>query len=97
MPAAEISSLARQDIEDIAGYIANDSPEAARKFIDATRKTIDLLTAFPLIGKLYNDDIHVKLVSMFDNYLIFYRPTPNGLFVFRILHAARDIPRVLDA
>ena len=31
-------------------------------------------------------------VRKFDNYLIFYRSTPEGLEIVRVVHGARDLP-----
>jgi len=29
-------------------------------------------------------------VNEFDNYLVFYKPRPDGVSIVRVLHAARD-------
>lgn len=36
------------------------------------------------------------VVSGFENYLIFYRPLPEGIEVVRFVHGARDTPSLLD-
>ena len=30
------------------------------------------------------------------NYVIFYRPIPDGIQLIRVLHGARDIPAIFD-
>jgi plasmid stabilization system protein ParE len=32
----------------------------------------------------------------FEKHLIFYRPIAEGIKVVRVIHAARDIPEILD-
>ncbi|MFC1707767.1 DDE-type integrase/transposase/recombinase [Planctomycetota bacterium] len=39
--------------------------------------------------------IRMWSIRGFKNHLIFYRPSPEGLDVVRVLHGARDIPRIL--
>jgi toxin ParE1/3/4 len=58
------------------------------------------LLALPEMGSLYESD-HPELsggrffpVKRFRNYLVFYRPTPQGIRVLRVLHGARDIESV---
>lgn len=62
---------------------------------------MERLAAMPGMGGRYESDnlelagVRVFPVSRIRNYLIFYRPTPQGIEVLRVLHGARDIDRVL--
>jgi plasmid stabilization system protein ParE len=40
----------------------------------------------------------MRPIPDFPNHLIFYRPTTTdvGIEIVRVLHAARDIPRILE-
>jgi toxin ParE1/3/4 len=41
-------------------------------------------------------ELRVSVLSApFNAYLIFYRPVAGGIEVVRVLHGARDIPRIL--
>ena len=35
-------------------------------------------------------------VRGFENYVIFFRPTTNGIEVIRVLHAAQDFPSIFE-
>ena len=99
MPSAQYSPRAREDIDAAAAYIANDNPTAARRFRRAVEATIRLLVTFPEMGSPYSHPVYqklrAKLVSGFKNYIIFYTVTDDRLYVVRVIHGARDIPRVL--
>ncbi|HZL37719.1 MAG TPA: type II toxin-antitoxin system RelE/ParE family toxin [Tepidisphaeraceae bacterium] len=55
------------------------------------------LEAMPGLGHLHESPdsrlvgVHVWAVRNFPNHLVFYRPSPNGIEVLHVLHAARDI------
>jgi toxin ParE1/3/4 len=100
MPNARYSSLAREDIDAAAAYIATDNPTAARRFQKAVRTTIRLIVRFPEMGAAYSHPDHLglraKLVSGFKNHVIFYTVAEGRPYIVRVLHGAREIPRVLD-
>jgi len=45
-----ITEAAEQDLSDIVGYVANDSPIAALKLADEFEQSVSQLEDFPLIG-----------------------------------------------
>jgi toxin ParE1/3/4 len=93
----------RQDLVDIAyHYIREDTPVTARRFRDQAERTFRLVAGMPGMGtrcKLEHPalaDLRVRpLSSPFEAYLVFYRPVADGIEIVRVLHGARDIPRVL--
>ena len=91
-----ITPLAKQDIDDIADYIAVDNLDAALRFIDATEKTCGQLISMPALGALCGfhsslaADVRVWQVSGYENYLIFYRADEVRLEVIRVIHGACD-------
>lgn len=78
-------------------YIAQDNAGAATRVIEAAYETFRSLAATPDLGRRreFRDprlkDLRSWRVSGFDNYLIFYRPTSNGIQVLHVYHGARDI------
>jgi toxin ParE1/3/4 len=78
-------------------YIAQDNPGAATRVIEAAYETFRSLAAAPGLGRprKFRDPrlkgVRSWRVSGFDNYLIFYRPTPDGIQVLHVYHGARDI------
>jgi toxin ParE1/3/4 len=73
-------------------YIAEENPDAADRLLDRFDKLFRLLAAQPHLGKSIGDlASNLRFVPL-GNYLVFYRPTKDGIETVRILHGARDIP-----
>jgi toxin ParE1/3/4 len=89
------SSKAEEDLLEIWSHIADNNPEAADNLlrgIDAACKT---LAENPSAGRA-REELTPRLRSfVVGNYLIFYRPTENGIIVIRVLHGSRDLPELL--
>jgi toxin ParE1/3/4 len=87
-----------RDVTRYAIYIANDNPDAAERFIIAAEQTCDLLCRQPALGhaEKFRKLIGVRSfrVSGFDNYLIFYCESSDSVEFLRLIHGARDLPRV---
>jgi toxin ParE1/3/4 len=70
--------------------------------VDNAEKAFDQLLARPGIGALLGldevsyDDIRRWHIHGFDRLMILYRETTDGIEIVRVLHGARDIPRVLQ-
>jgi toxin ParE1/3/4 len=86
----------RADVVDILLYIRRDNRRAARKVRDAIDETLDFLVEFPHVGT-NRDELLSGMrsfpVKRYRNYVIFYRPRPDGIEVIRVLHGARDLRR----
>lgn len=89
---------ARQDALDITQAIAKDSVSAAEAFFAELEQACTLLATMPYIGAAHRfqvtrlEGLRIWPLRRFEKYLIFYRPTTDGLDVIRILHGARDLP-----
>ena len=94
---------ARQELEDIAVYIGRHRLSAARRVLVAVRKTYDILADMPEMGSLWKaedprfEGIRYFPIPRYPNYVIFYRPLPDGVEILRILHGARDLEAILQA
>jgi toxin ParE1/3/4 len=94
---------ARQELEDIAVYIGTDRPAAARRFLAAARKLYGTLAAMPAMGSLWEAenprfaDVRHFPIPRYPNYVVFYRPLPDGVEILHILHGARDLGTILEA
>jgi plasmid stabilization system protein ParE len=99
MNAYQFTPQAVDDLLDIWGFIASDSPEAADRVEAAIFRACDLLAASPLAGSTRKDltplAVRFWVVQPYSNYLIVYDPKKKPLQVIRILHAARHLPSVL--
>jgi toxin ParE1/3/4 len=97
-----LAELALRDLESISDYIAKDSPRTALRFLTAAERTFVLLADHPHMGTVYEAE-DAELVGLrrfpvtgFQSYLIFYTSSNEGIQIVRIIHGARDIPKVLD-
>lgn len=94
MKRAFITELAESDLAKIWAYIARDKPEAADRFVEKLRRQCDELASASDRGRL-RPDLTAGIRSYgVGNYLIFYFPTDTGIEVARVLHGARDLPRL---
>lgn len=92
---------ARLDLVEIIAHLAERSENTARRFRGEVQATLERLAGMPGIGTQYAPDdprygeLRYFPISRFRNHLVFYRPTPDGIEVVRVLHGARDIGMVL--
>jgi toxin ParE1/3/4 len=93
MARVELSSLARQDLAEIGLYIAekSGSVEIATRLLDTIEETCQLLGANPKMGERRPEFATGQYRSFsVGNYVIYFRPTEDGILVARVLHGARD-------
>ena len=90
------SADSKRDLAEIGAYIAEDSRSRAVTFVRELRGLCDSLTdaalRFPVVRKIGAFEIRRATLG---NYLIFYAVRTDGIFIVRILHAARDYERLL--
>lgn len=92
-----LAPCVEDELWDIWSFIARDNPDAASRVVEAAYETFKSLAERADQGRprRFNNsqlkDIRSFRVSGFDNYLIFYRPIPEGIQVLHIYHGARDI------
>ncbi|HEX8200555.1 MAG TPA: type II toxin-antitoxin system RelE/ParE family toxin [Isosphaeraceae bacterium] len=89
---------ANRDLVGIYRHYAREAGlRVADRFFAAAEATFTRLAHMPGMGTRYAPDepLYADLrylpVSRFRNYLVFYRPIPGGIEMFRVLHGARDI------
>lgn len=96
MSQYRVSAVASADLEDIWLFIAQDSPDAADRFIRTIVSRFPTLASLPYLGR-QREELAARLRSFpVGNYLIFYRPMDDGIEVVRILHGARDFPPLFE-
>jgi toxin ParE1/3/4 len=92
---------ARVDLVEIADYLAQGSLAAAERFLQAAEQAFAGLAAMPGLGSPWESsnprlqEVRTWSVPGFRKYLVFYRPTADGIDVLRVLHGARDLDAVL--
>lgn len=91
-----VTPKARQEILEIADYIAEQSLEAAMRFFDNVEASFERISQMPELGTLcqvqHPETVGIRVwpVTGFPNHLIFYRPESGQLRILRILHGAQD-------
>jgi toxin ParE1/3/4 len=89
----------RQSYEDYLtnhAYIAQHSTEAAARVVRRFDARLVELAHAPGAGRLRPELGQNVRSSVVGVYILFYRPTPDGIELLRVLHSARDIPRVFN-
>jgi antitoxin ParD1/3/4/toxin ParE1/3/4 len=87
---------AKQDVNHIWDYVADDNIEAADRILDALETTMIKLAKNPGIGH-WREELTDKRHRFFlvYSYLIVYRHETKPLQIIRVLHASRDVQSIL--
>jgi len=97
MPEYTVSPEAREDLDAIHADISQDNPGAADRVLEATLRTFAKPAKMPGMGpaRVFKhselSNLRSFRVEGFPNYLIFYRPTEDGVGIVRVLHGTRDL------
>jgi antitoxin ParD1/3/4 len=91
-----ITPRAKEDVNDIWDYIADDSIEAADRVLDALDDAMVNVSKTPGIGH-WREELTDKRHRFFlvYSYLIVYRHETKPLQIIRVLHAGRDLQSIL--
>jgi toxin ParE1/3/4 len=89
-----LSPRAVTDLDEIGEYIARDNPLRAITFVDelesACRRIAENPQAYPLRSDLAPD----LRMAVHTNYLILFRILESEIRIERVLHGARNLPRL---
>lgn len=87
-----ISPLAETDLNDILEFIARDKPEAAVRWVQRLREKCQFIAQNPGVGERRPEFETGEFRSTYvGNYVIFFRPIPEGVEIARIVRGERDI------
>jgi len=83
---------ATQDLSEIADYIRAENPAAAGQVRAAILESLQVLTAFPHIGRRQNVEDVFRLVTRRFGYLVYYQVDEAAaeIVVLTIRHPARQ-------
>ena len=91
-----VTAEAETDLEQIARYVAEHSPQSALKLIRELRERCESLSdaprGYPLVPRYEHLGIRRR---PFGNFLIFYRVGADAIEIVHILHGARDYEPLL--
>ena len=102
MKRARYTPKARQDLDEIAEYIAADNLDAAIRFCLAIEDAAEKLAEMPGLGtaRQFANPMAARvrswIVRGFGNYIIFYQPVDDEVEIVRIIHGARDIDTIFE-
>jgi toxin ParE1/3/4 len=92
----EFSDEVESDLEQIADYIAKDSPRRALSFVQELRGKCEALAAtpkgLPLVPRYEQHGIRRRVHG---SYLIFYRVEGEQIAIVHVLHGAMDYAAIL--
>jgi toxin ParE1/3/4 len=96
--AAIISPRARREVLDAVEWIARDNPASAQALLDAVEKAAERIGARPAIGRtrpaLAQGEYRFLTIAGFP-YIIVYSTSRSRPVIVRMVHSARDLPRLL--
>ncbi len=91
-----LSTLAKADVDEIVAYIEERDPVAAKRVIDRVYQRL-ALAATSLDACEGNPSRHSKTRRVtIGSYVAFFEQRSSDLYVYRILHGARDIDSLMD-
>ena len=83
---------ALKNLNEIAEYIAQESPQAARQVVDAIETQVNLLATQPALGRPGRVLGTRELVISKTHYLVPYRIKNNTVEILRVFHTSRRPP-----
>ena len=87
------SPLAVDRASEIAGYIAQDKPSAAEKWIHTVFSKVERLKSSPEIGRIVPDISNKQFRELiYGNYRIIYRIEKKQISILTIRHGKQILP-----
>ena len=87
------------DLDEIWSFIASDNEAAANRVEFGILEACNLLARNPLIGskreEITSQPVRFWVVTRYPNYTVIYRPDTKPLEVISIVHAKRNIRRLV--
>jgi len=83
---------ALQNLDEIAIYIAQDNPQAARQVVEAIEESVNQLRTQPAMGRPGRVMGTRELVITNTHYLVPYRIRNNQIEILRVFHTSRRLP-----
>lgn len=94
----ELLPAAEGDLENIFDYIMLEDPSAAEQMLDNITSSLKRLETFPNSGvRISHHSLayyHFRMIII-EPYIAFYKVFDEAVYIYRILHGARDYIRVL--
>jgi len=86
------TDYAKQSLRAIHAYIAQSSPEFARRMVDKITSRTEQIATFPLSGRIVPEFNVGQLRELFERpYRIIYHIRPNRIEVIAVIHMCRHL------
>lgn len=87
------SPIAIDRVSEIAGYIAQDNPDAAESWINTIFEKVEHLKEFPESGRIVPETDNMTIRELiYGNYRIIYRVEEKRLSVLTVCHGKQVLP-----
>lgn len=90
-----LSRASKNDLTEIAEYIAADNPQAAKHVLSQILLHLERIGSQSGMGQRCEQFGERMRRFPVGNYVIYYRTTPNGISVVRVLHGHRNVDDIL--
>ena len=90
------SPASRRDLFEILDFIARDKPGAALRHTERLEEACWALAKNPQSGTARDDLLPNLRAWSVGKYVIFYRPSEDGIEVVRVVHGARDFGKLFE-
>ena len=80
------SKTARNDLEELNDWFRQFSPDLPLTLTERIEAALPMLLDFPQLGSMVADSSVRKWPARRTPYLIFYRPTPDGIRILKVRH-----------
>ncbi len=94
MPRLRYSAQSKDDLKQIARFIANDKPDAARRWVSKLREKCRLASQHPEIGDERPELGEGIRSTYLGSYVIFFRCTNGFVDVVRVIRGDVDKPNI---
>ena len=86
-------TTALNNLDELAEYIAQENPQAARQVLELIETQVNLLATQPALGRPGRVLGTRELVISNTHYLVPYRIKNNVVEILRVFHTSRKLPR----
>ena len=93
----EFSEFVEEDLEAIAEYIAEDSPERAIAFLKEIGKRFREVAKWPLLYQVRPEIGAGARIALLGRYAILFRVIDETVRIERVVYGGRDLGSLLDS
>ena len=93
MVTIEFTPKAVEDIDNLAEYIAIQSPHFAQKLVKSIFKEVDILKTFPFIGRIVPeiDENEVREIFYQKYRIVYHVIDQSTIHIVTVQHGSRDV------